>query len=479
MINTSRLLVNSYYQKLQKKSIVEENQTKKLSIDNEPETLNNTEIYSFTMQDGQNFSLYKTDTYSADNPILIVKGTDKEGNTFEQTIDPRTVDPQNASFIEFSALSFWLSDSGEYDSFTINYMDSPTDDILEKSDYLCAARNWRDEQLDIGNMVGYNNAVKACSAISNYLIDQSGKTDYIETENGLRKAYLIDASINVSDLGDCIIVDGEDSKYLHAFYANDSTVENPIVEIQLLREDGSPDKIYRMYINDIDPENATQMEIFALCSHADKQGAPQESYFFLNSSYYAGFNNDFFDAKALDEFATTKHNWIAKLNEFNISDTYLEPSNEKWADKLLDILEKYKKEQTDTISGDGKLINQIVGEERYPVNNNQYAIQKDKEGTFTITNKENGYIYTFSEAAAALYKDIESDSMYLIEEAENGKVEQKLEISEALLDMINSYFMTNHIKPGELPEDIKKQIMNDENNEISPEALQKLFEDRE
>lgn len=137
------------------------------------ETANDSGFYAYYKKNGQEFSIAKADNYSEEHPIFTTKGVDKAGNTFEQNINPKKVDPENASFTEFSALSAWLSESGAYDSFQTNYMECPTGDILDRTNYLYVARNWRDEQMEIGNMVGYNNAAKACSALTNFVIDQS------------------------------------------------------------------------------------------------------------------------------------------------------------------------------------------------------------------------------------------------------------------------------------------------------------------
>jgi hypothetical protein len=141
-------------------------------------------FYAYYKKNGQEFSISKADTYSTDNPMYTIKGIDKEGNSFEQNINPKKVDPENASFTEFSALSAWLSESGAYDSFQTNYMECPTGNILDKTNYLHMARNWRDEQMDIGNIVGYNNAGKACNALTHFVIDQSGSTDTAVDLNG-------------------------------------------------------------------------------------------------------------------------------------------------------------------------------------------------------------------------------------------------------------------------------------------------------
>ena len=63
-------------------------------------------------------------------------------------------------------------------------------------------------------------------------------------------------------------MDGE-LRDIQAMYANNSTEENPIIEVSMYDDNWDVIKIYRVRINDIDPHNATQLEMFALCSHLD------------------------------------------------------------------------------------------------------------------------------------------------------------------------------------------------------------------
>ncbi len=57
---------------------------------------------------------------------------------------------------------------------------------------------------------------------------------------------------------------------MKAKYAEDSTSQNPIIQIE--SNYGGKNSIYKISINDINPNNASHIEIFALCSYADEQG---------------------------------------------------------------------------------------------------------------------------------------------------------------------------------------------------------------
>lgn len=58
---------------------------------------------------------------------------------------------------------------------------------------------------------------------------------------------------------------------MHASYAKNSTGENPIILVKVTNEAGAVSK-YSVTIHDIDPANASDLEMFALCSYADDQG---------------------------------------------------------------------------------------------------------------------------------------------------------------------------------------------------------------
>ena len=57
---------------------------------------------------------------------------------------------------------------------------------------------------------------------------------------------------------------------LTARYAADSTEENPI--IQVTSNYGGKTVSYNVNIKEVNPENASQLEMFALCSYADDKG---------------------------------------------------------------------------------------------------------------------------------------------------------------------------------------------------------------
>lgn len=92
-------------------------------------------IFASGTPNGQSFSIYKADNHSAENPILNIKGTDKDGNSYEQQINPLTVDSENASYVEMMAVNAYLVDIGELDANDFTAFERPTEDDLEKADH--------------------------------------------------------------------------------------------------------------------------------------------------------------------------------------------------------------------------------------------------------------------------------------------------------------------------------------------------------
>jgi hypothetical protein len=73
-------------------------------------------LVSRALDDGTNVTIYKSDSYTDENPILRMVVTSADGNESEQLIDPRTVDISNATDNEMLALNAYLVEIGKLDS---------------------------------------------------------------------------------------------------------------------------------------------------------------------------------------------------------------------------------------------------------------------------------------------------------------------------------------------------------------------------
>lgn len=103
---------------------------------------------------------------------------------------------------------------------------------------------------------------------------------------------------------------------MKAKYAEESTSQNPIIQVE--SNYGGKKSIYKISINDINPNNASRMEMFALCSYADDQGKGDNSKFgtyqtlktFENMSIHNGyFGKGVKEADTFEQFRDIKLNW--------------------------------------------------------------------------------------------------------------------------------------------------------------------------
>lgn len=125
-----------------------------------------------------------------------------------------------------------------------------------------------------------------------------------------------------------------------AQYSENSTPSNPIVKV------GN----YEVSVNDVDPENATEIEMFALMSHLDKTGQSKNegmSSFSKMRSYSQqaernGFCNGIADTK---EAWNIKRNWTEIIENARqtysqslIPEVYMLTGK---CDKLLDVMQRW------------------------------------------------------------------------------------------------------------------------------------------
>lgn len=92
-------------------------------------------------------------------------------------------------------------------------------------------------------------------------------------------AELVDCSTKGEFLGITMIPEEVDGVTygMCASYAVDSTDENPIV--QVTSNYGGESVTYKVNINEVNPRNASQLEMFALCSYADDVGISDKGTF--------------------------------------------------------------------------------------------------------------------------------------------------------------------------------------------------------
>ncbi|MCM1412586.1 MAG: hypothetical protein NC305_18885 [Lachnospiraceae bacterium] len=116
---------------------------------------------------GNSFTLYKNESYSREDPWLLVKGVDQQGNSYEERINAKGVDPSNSSYVELMALNAYLVDIGTLKS-SMDYFPRENTDDFAKQNYMSILQDWRDMQQKMGNWAGYKQFSDVCNALSGF-----------------------------------------------------------------------------------------------------------------------------------------------------------------------------------------------------------------------------------------------------------------------------------------------------------------------
>ena len=105
-----------------------------------------------------------------------------------------------------------------------------------------------------------------------------------------------------------------------AIWPSDFCADHPI--IQIASNVKGENHVYNIEINKIDPENATEMEMFALCSYADKTGQGTGSTFgsYQTMSLLRTYGNmveetSFENKSSWDDFQNAKKNWVTLCSQ--------------------------------------------------------------------------------------------------------------------------------------------------------------------
>ena len=112
---------------------------------------------SYDAKTGEGANVYKADDYSEDNPVYLVKGMDKNGNEYEQTVDVSKVNPNSCSYTEMLALNAHTGNKSDSNFLSMAIMKdkSGTASYQDKADYLSAAYALMHDMKTLGNWGGY------------------------------------------------------------------------------------------------------------------------------------------------------------------------------------------------------------------------------------------------------------------------------------------------------------------------------------
>ena len=168
-----------------------------------------------------------------------------------------------------------------------------------------------------------------------------------------------------------------------AFDSDMSTQEDPIIKISV--NYGGEQRYYDVHVNEVDPRNASAVEMFALSAYMDENGMTDQGTFgSYNKMKVYGQNasefGDFPDLQSMDGY-NVRTDWIKMLRQ--MAEAYLGNPNTYEqsldANKLADVVERVSEKQT------GNLISSIT------INTTIQHLSQKENVNFSVDNKEKTY----------------------------------------------------------------------------------------
>ena len=268
-------------------------------------------------------------------------GTDKDGKEFSKEIDPYNVDPTDADFTEFAALCSYIRDTENLADETMKFVDSvAADDIFERMNYLSAfsaemgkfefagLSNLAAENLmphinrlmevlmnsGIGNIEGARiNVVPAGSVISSIGIISSLSLGY---DVDLSESELNDNKVQKKDLGMGFVLTPGMGHGMTATQLINEDTDDVIVRVKI--SNGSS---YDVNLSEVDPRNATAIEMFAYCQYADENGIGIVGSHFGSWSTLKNFMDPLggLEFSSIEEATIKKMNWAQAISESEVT----------------------------------------------------------------------------------------------------------------------------------------------------------------
>lgn len=148
-------------------------------------------------------------------------------------------------------------------------------------------------------------------------------TNEYKNKNISKQTYDNSMKMKMSETDDRILGIGflhEKNSNMHygmcAKYADNYSEDNPVIKVTVQRPNGVEE--YNINIHDINPRNATEIEMFALCNYADATGKGTGGTFgsWQTLNYYrdnASHNGYFMQTNGMDSFKSVRQDWMAMV----------------------------------------------------------------------------------------------------------------------------------------------------------------------
>ena len=269
-------------------------------------------------------------------------GTDKDGKPFEKEIDPYNVDPTDADFTEFAALCSYICETENLADETMKFVgDFEVNDIFESMDYLTvfSSEMGKYEKAGMGNL-SLENFMPHINKLMETLMGVTMEKFNVSLDTVVEES----AELQTKDLGFGFVLSPGSAFGMTATQIINPDSDDVIVRVKMSEASGG--ETFDVNISEVDPRNATAIEMFAYCQYADSIGKG------IAKSNFPSWNtvNRYMDPSGVFEFdsveqaATKKFNWVEAISE---SDIYYkrESTGEILGSKdILEMLmESYKK----------------------------------------------------------------------------------------------------------------------------------------
>lgn len=121
-------------------------------------------------QSGESINVYRAEDFSEENPIYIVKGTDGNGNEYEEKIDVSKVNPNNCSYKEMLVLGIHTGKKSDSLFFSMSILKdkAASASYSDKADYMSMLSELRSDMKTLGNWDGYLRYDKIITDILEY-----------------------------------------------------------------------------------------------------------------------------------------------------------------------------------------------------------------------------------------------------------------------------------------------------------------------
>lgn len=106
---------------------------------------------------GESVEIHRSDVYSDDNPLYILKGKTAEGEEFERKLHAWIIDPRNCSYAELMVLNQETGNTSAADKQRVDILFEKTGvaHYLDKADYSTAMKDILDEYNKSGSWDSY------------------------------------------------------------------------------------------------------------------------------------------------------------------------------------------------------------------------------------------------------------------------------------------------------------------------------------